>query len=192
MGRENKCEGTSNLVNLDMACQQVFGISSRRYRQLVKEQGAPPVVNGKVDILKACKFLIDYYRKLAEGQGSLSLTEERARLTKVNADLKLLMLKKKEGELIEKQLAFDMFTLVLTRMAEKLKSIPVKASSLLISAQSHSEIKQTLEELIREVLNEISSEEFIRSSVSDYASLHDNKTEAKADNKRVGRPRKSS
>jgi phage terminase Nu1 subunit (DNA packaging protein) len=182
----------NNLVNLEVACQQIFGISSRRYRQLVKELGAPPVVNGKVDILKACKFLIDYYRKLAEGQGSLSLTEERARLTKVNADLKLLMLRKQQGELIEKQLAFEMFTLVLTRMAEKLKSIPVKASSLLISAQSPIEIKQTLEELIREVLNEITSPEFIRSSVSDYASLHDNKTKAKVDSKRVGRPRKSS
>ena len=182
----------SSLVNLEIACQQIFGISSRRYRQLAKEHGAPPVLDGKVDILKACKFLIDYYRKLAEGQGSLSLTEERARLTKVNADLKQLMLRKKQGELIEKQLAFDVFTFTLTRMAEKLKAIPAKASTLLISAQSMVEIKQTLEELIREVLNEISSPEFVRNFVIDYAGLHGNKTETKADGKRVGGRRKSS
>jgi phage terminase Nu1 subunit (DNA packaging protein) len=187
-----KSDLKSSQVNLEIACQQIFGISSRRYRQLAKEHGAPPVLDGKVDILKACKFLIDYYRKLAEGQGSLSLTEERARLTKINADLKQLMLKKKQGELIEKQLAFDVFVFTLTRMAEKLKAIPAKASTLLISAQSMVEIKQTLEELINEVLNEISSPEFVRNSVIDYAGMCSNKTETKTDDKRVGGQGKSS
>ena len=102
----------------------------------------------------------------------VNLSRERAKLVRINARIKELQLKKMQGELIDRQEAFNVFAFVLTRMAEKIKAIPVKASALLISAKSMQEIKQILEELITEVLNEISSEQFVYDSVCDYASMH--------------------
>ena len=97
-----------------------------------------------------------------------TLSKERAKLIRANAQLKELQLKKLKGELIEKQVAFEAFAFTLTRMRDKLIAIPHKSAPLLITAKSLQEIKQILEDLIREVLNEISSEEFASKCVYDY------------------------
>ncbi len=87
----------ANEVSIEKVCKQIFGITPRRYRQLATEGVVPPVVKGKIDFLEAVKALIEYYRKLAAGQGSLTLVDERARLTKIQADMKELELQKKRG-----------------------------------------------------------------------------------------------
>lgn len=97
-----------------------------------------------------------------------TLSKEKAKLIRANAQLKELQLKKLKGELIEKQVAFEAFAFTLTRMRDKLIAIPNKSAPLLITAKSLQEIKQILEDLIREVLNEISSEEFVFECVYDY------------------------
>jgi hypothetical protein len=80
----------ANEVKLNTVAKPVFGITPRRYRQMAEEGLVPPVEKGEIDFLKATKAVIDYYRKLAEGQGSLSLTEERRLKVQVDRKLKEL------------------------------------------------------------------------------------------------------
>jgi len=90
----------ANEVELEKVSREVFGITSRRYRQLAKSGTVPPVTSGKIDFIMAAKALIDYYRKLAEGQGSSSLVDERTKLTKIQAEIKGLELKRLKGEVL--------------------------------------------------------------------------------------------
>jgi len=80
----------ANEVKLNTVAKPVFGITPRRYRQMAEEGLVPLVEKGQIDFLKATKAIIDYYRKLAEGQGSLSLTEERRLKVQVDRKLKEL------------------------------------------------------------------------------------------------------
>lgn len=83
-----------NDIELEKVAHSVFGMTSRRYRQLAADGYAPPVEKGKIDFVSASKAIIEYYRKLAEGQGSLSLTDWRVELTKKKVE--------KEGVIVDK------------------------------------------------------------------------------------------
>ena len=76
----------ANEVELEKVSKSVFGITSRRYRQMANDEIVPAVVKGKIDFIAASKALIAYYRKLAEGQGSLSLTDVRTRKENARAE----------------------------------------------------------------------------------------------------------
>ncbi len=120
----------ANEVKLEDVSQKVFGISSRRYRQLAKEGLAPEVLSGKIDFVAAAKALIDYYRKLSEGQGSLTLTDERKELVKVQRQLKELEFLVKKGELIPRKNVLQEFlnriAVVKTGMLSLSRSLPGK------------------------------------------------------------------
>ncbi len=92
----------ANEVKLDVVSMKVFGITSRRYRQLAKDEKVPEVKGGKIDFVLACKNLIDYYRKLAEGGGSLTLTDQRAELTRLKVEEKSIEVEQLKGNLISR------------------------------------------------------------------------------------------
>ena len=74
------------------------------------EEGLVPIVEkGEIDFLKATKAIIDYYRKLAEGQGSLSLTEERRLKVQVDRKLKELTYLVETKNLIPRDEILSMF-----------------------------------------------------------------------------------
>jgi hypothetical protein len=92
----------ANEVELEKVSKSVFGITSRRYRQMASDEIVPTVVKGKIDFIAASKGLIAYYRKLAEGQGSLNLTDVRTRKENARAEREELIVKKLKGELVLK------------------------------------------------------------------------------------------
>lgn len=93
----------ANEVELEKVAKPVFGITSRRYRQLANEEIVPLVSKGKIDFVAASKALIGYYRKLAEGQGIMSLTEERLKKIQIERKLKELEYMVETKELIPKE-----------------------------------------------------------------------------------------
>ena len=99
----------ANEVKLNTVAKPVFGITPRRYRQMAEEGLVPLVEKGQIDFLKATKAIIDYYRKLAEGQGSLSLTEERRLKVQVDRKLKELEYLVETKSLIPKDEILGMF-----------------------------------------------------------------------------------
>jgi len=147
----------ANEVKLEVACKTILGITSRRYRQLAKEGIVPEPVKGEIDILRACKAIIEYYRKLAQGQGSLTLTDERARLTKLRADQQELKLKKERGELIQVDLAMSLWGSVCMNIRNKLLAMPTKLAPLVFACKKISEVKEVIEKNIQEVLEEVAN-----------------------------------
>ena len=145
-----------NHVKLEAVCENYFGMSTRRYRQLATEGLFPPPINGSIDFAKAAKAVIAYYKQMAAGQGSITLTDQRARLTKINADRKQLMLERERGELISTEKAMHLWGGVCLQIRSKILSVPSKVP-LIFSCKSLSEAKDALEKLLWEVLTEIAN-----------------------------------
>jgi phage terminase Nu1 subunit (DNA packaging protein) len=156
-----------------------------RYRQLVKERGAPPVYKGQVDILLASKFLIDYYRKLSEGQGSLGLTEERTRLVSYEAEIRKMELKRLQGSLIEADLVEQALKDVFYLVKSKLDSAPVRIASevayLLKDAKDINIVKTKAQSIIKDIEKELSDVKTYRNIVSNQKSNKDIPAEAEFD-----------
>jgi len=91
-------------------------MSARNYRRLAKEHPneraeiyIPEPSKGLIPFLLAVRGLLAYYRKLSEGQGSLSLTDERRELVRIQRQLKEIELLVKKGELIPKEIVLSEF-----------------------------------------------------------------------------------
>ena len=183
----------ANEVNLEIASREIFGITSRQYRKHAHEDGAPIVIGGKVNLIQACKWLISYYRALAKGQGSLSLTDERTRLTKINADRKQLQLRREIGGLIDTVEAMRLWGAVCQAVRSKILSMPSKLSPLVLGIKTIPEIKEITEKFAREVLNELSNPDFVKAAIisSSNRDMGYAKTPATANRKRMGRSRKN-
>lgn len=52
----------ANELNLETACKQILGIKQKEYRWLEREGILPPIKNGSIDILLACKMYIEYWK----------------------------------------------------------------------------------------------------------------------------------
>lgn len=145
----------ANPVRIDKLCPDIFGISERRYRQLAKEGIVPPVENGVIDFIVAVKRLMGYYQKLVEGQGSITLVEQRARLTEVMAEKASLELQKMKGDLVSAKEVERIWIAMGQACRSRLISIPVKLSPIL-AGRSVIEIKRMLVDSIYEALDELS------------------------------------
>jgi hypothetical protein len=106
--------------------------------------------------MAAMTALACYYQKLAEGNGSLSLTDERTRLTRINADKKELELEKARGELIRTDVAQKLWAAVMANINLKIEIIPQKLPPLAFGL-SIPEIKALTERMIYEVRMEIAN-----------------------------------
>ena len=144
----------ANTVKLDKLCPGIFGISERRYRQLAQEGIVPPVEDGLVDFIAATKHLIAYYQKLVEGQGAITLTEERARLTKFQAEKAKMETERMQETLVEASEVEKRWLALGQACRARLLGIPGKSSPRLVGCTVN-EMKQILEENIHEALNEL-------------------------------------
>lgn len=179
----------ANEQNLETVCKSIFGISSRQYRNLANDGKVPPVVSGKIDFPLATKQLLEYYRKLAAGQGSLSLTDERIRLTKINADRKDLQLNKERGDLLHVDTAMKLWGAVCQNIRGKMLAIPKKLAPLIFGARTIPEIEATTRKAIHECLEEVSEPDFKRMA-GDSTNTKNAKAAQKPASKPVGGRRK--
>lgn len=132
-------------------------MSVRRYRQIADEDKVPKVVKGKIlDPMASMVSIAVYYQKLAEGNGSLSLTDERTRLTKINADKKQFELEKARGDVIDRALAMKLWSMVMQNIINKIEIIPAKLPPL-AHGLTIPEIKAVVEKMVYEVRNEIAN-----------------------------------
>jgi len=165
-------------------------MKSRRYRTLAEEGKVPKLAKGgKVtDPMAAMTALACYYQKLAEGNGSLSLTDERTRLTRINADKKELELKKARGELLDTAFAQKMWGGVLENIVKKIDIIPSKLPPLSYGL-SIPEIKAVTERMIFEIKNEMSNPDLeqIARNTSNKGTAKFDAAKADTKRKRLGR-----
>jgi phage terminase Nu1 subunit (DNA packaging protein) len=145
----------ANEVPLEQACR-VYGFTPRRYRQMEKEDIVPAVKAGHIDFLAATKAVVEYYRNLASGSGSLTLTDERTRLTRINADRKELQLQKERGVLIRTEVAQRLWSGIIMTMKTRLLAMPRKLAPAVIGQERLPEIEDLISKEINGILIEFS------------------------------------
>lgn len=142
----------ANEISLDVACK-VYGISTRRYRQLAKEDKVPEPKGNMVDFGAATKAVVEYYRQRAEGR--ILDTEEAKREEIETKRLKRLIQEKKYLESMKKLVNADGMQKAMerefSRIRTRLLHIPHK-SALLCEGRTANEIREILDDNVRECL----------------------------------------
>jgi len=130
-------------------------LTSRRYRQLAADGKVPAPVNGVINTGEAILALLAYYQRLARDKDSPTLLDERARLTKSQADRIELKLQKERGEVIHTETAMKEWGRVVQNIRQRLLAMPVKMAPQLYGVDSISEIKERIQKQIYDVLTEL-------------------------------------
>jgi len=185
----------ANMVKVQDVCHAFIPITPRRYRQLAEEGHVPKPEKGMVDLLPALRDYIAYQHQRLQGSGSLSLTDERTRLTKIQADRKEIELLRTKGELLPVQEAMAVWSAVIITMKTRLLGFPRKMAPVVYGCAKETEIQELLQREIDEICNELADPDLQELALrTGDAAAHrqggDGTSEGKgkADRKRVGRP----
>lgn len=170
---------------------ELLGITPRRVQQLAVKGVLPKPERGKYELVPTVQGYVKHLRELSQGQGS-SLTEERVRLTKYNADKKELELQKARGELIQVSLAMELWGGIIQNMRSKLLGMPTKLAPLCFGSKSIPDIKSKIEKTVHEVMRDIANPKFreIARMAGDKRDTPNAKAAAGADGVRVVRRKK--
>jgi hypothetical protein len=167
---------------------EALGISERHVRRLIKDGVLVQSDDPKT-------ITLAYVRHLKESKGGKSdLIEERIRLTRAQANQKEWDLKVTQGEFIHVDTAMQLWGQVAQSMRSKLLSIPSKLAPLVIGCSGLSEIKETAEKLIHEVMEEIANpnlKKYSKVQRGDFLNMSNAKTSGKTKHLRMGRQKKS-
>ena len=127
----------------------------------------------------------------------LTLDEARTRKLAAEAELAEIELAKAKGDLVPAALVITAWEEVLRAMKAKLLAIPSKAAPVLAAEDNPGEVQKLLDTEIEEALNELSNyqptvDATSTGSTGESVEQGDEQPEttAKANGKRVGRPRK--
>lgn len=146
----------ANEVALEKVAKPIFGITSRRYRQMASDGIVPLVSDGKIDFVAAAKALIEYYRKLSEGQGSLNLTDVRTRKELARAEREEIIVKKLKGELVLKNQAMAWLSLLIGNAKAHFMGLPKRLAGPLAIVNDEKEIEHLIRSEVRRILEEFS------------------------------------
>jgi len=145
-------ETVTNEVELEKVAHSVFGISSRRYRQLANDEVVPAVVKGKIDFVAASKGLIEYYRRLAEADGSLVLRDEQAALTAIKKEREKLKLETDRKNLVPRSQAIEWLSAILSEVKLAFVGLPRRLAGSLVILQDEREIESVLRSEVMKIL----------------------------------------
>lgn len=136
---------------------KILDMSERNVMQLAAEGTIPRQERGKYNPIACIQAYIRYLRKLVQGTGSLSLTEERTRLTKVQADIAELELAISKGKLVPVEIAGKLWEKIIIAFRAKLLVLPTKLAPVLTGKKSTGKIKEIIEKYVKEVLEELTT-----------------------------------
>jgi len=142
-------------VVLTKVSKPYFDISDRRYRQLAEEKTVPPVKKGRIPFLEAFRALLVYKSKLAEGQGSLNLTDVRTRKENARAEREELIVKKLKGELVLKDQVEKWLHGHVEEAKTALWGLPRRMGPVFSPISDEKEIEFLLREEIYKILEEM-------------------------------------
>ena len=161
----------SGYVSLDKVCMYVFGFSSRRYRHYAMEGRLPTPIKGKIDLIQAFRMfrILKDEQILASSKG-VSLTEQRARLTKINADRRELMLLEEKERLLDTDKVIAYTGHIAMKIRAKILAMPTKLSPMLTNRKKVQEIKDIMEKYAYETLEELADPKtyFLKSGKRKY------------------------
>ena len=169
---------------------QLLKLTERRVQQLVREGVLPTPTRGIYHPVKCVHGYIDYLKGISDGTGEATLTDERTRLIRTQADLAEIDLMKARGELIPTSKARAAWTVVIQGIRQKLLAIPTRLAARVASVKSIPQAKEIIEEAVREVLNECTNPDLAKLGrmESDQRSPNLFSASAEAEGERLGRP----
>jgi hypothetical protein len=145
----------ANEVNLEKVAKPIFGITSRRYRQMASDGIVPLVSQGKIDFVAASKALIEYYRKLSEGQGSLNLVDVRTRKEAARAEREELIVKKLKGELVPKNASISWLIALGSAAKLAFQGLPKRLAPVVRLHDDEKEIEVIIRNEIYKIIREL-------------------------------------
>ena len=129
------------------------GVTGRRLRQIETDTDNPPPRNddGTYPAQEYGKWLMNLF-----SGSEFDYQEERARLTKFQADEKMLQVQILEGDLVPSDRVIEMLETVISNARAKLLTLPIKAAQVAINATDLKDIEKEIKALVYESLSELS------------------------------------
>lgn len=140
---------------------KLLDITPRRVNQLASEGIIPKADRGRYELVPVVRAYVKYLRDKSVNAdvGVDSFSHQRARLTKIRADLAEMEKDQLAQKLIPAEDVEDAWSAVITNFRAKMIAIPTKASAVAFGAESVSEVKEILKDHIYEALEELSQVE---------------------------------
>lgn len=135
-----------------------LGITIKYVQDLIANGTISKKGRGEYDLDECRQSYISRLRESAAGRanaGELNLTDERARLSKEQADAKEMENAIERGELVYIEDVAKRFEEGLSKVRAKLLSIPTKIAPEAAAAENAKEVQRLIENAIIEALNEL-------------------------------------
>mgnify|MGYP003642575460 FL=1 len=147
--------------------------------------------HGKYDLVATVRKVLEATKNGSNSDEGHDFQIEKARLTKAQADKAEMEVSELSGDLVQVEDVVDEWQSQLMDMKGKLLSIPSKLATLVADMGSPAEVQELIDDYIREALLELSNYAGERQHTS-HATSGESSSQAttKADDKRMGRPRK--
>ena len=143
---------------------RVLGMSRQSVHKLVQKAIIQKDEHSRIDLFKAVPLYISYVRSGREAgeRAAADYNEEKARLTRAQADTAELALLEKSGVVIPADEAVLAWEAMLTNCKNKLLAIPSKAAPMLAAETDTAIVLDLLEDYVRDALTELQAGESIR------------------------------
>ena len=136
---------------------KILNLTERRIQQLSQEGVIPKNERGRYDLENSIRGYVQYLQDRASGQSleSVDYHKERARLTKLQADEKSLLLEQLRGKLLTVEDVSETWVEMITNARAKLLSLPNKMAGQVTGLQEMAEVEALLKTTIYEALTEL-------------------------------------
>ncbi len=134
-----------------------FGVSMPTIDEW-RKKGCPCHQSGKKWVFTVHK-VSDWLRaRDIESSGTLDLGQERAKLTKLQAEKTTIELEQTRGNLIPFELVVETWQGHIANARAKLLGLPPKAAAQIEGAESYAEIEGILKDIVNEALDELATD----------------------------------
>jgi phage terminase Nu1 subunit (DNA packaging protein) len=138
-----------------------------------RRSGCPAEQNGK-SVIFSVRAVSDWLRSRdVESSGELDLSQERAKLTKLQAEKTKLELEQQRGNLIPMELVVATWQGHIGNARAKLLALPPKIAGQVIAMDNYLEIEQFTTGLIYEALDELEKDELSAKQHESLESISD-------------------
>lgn len=151
-------EGDHLHVNTDVM-QEIMDCSPMMLTQMRKQGLLVQPVLGVYDLIPSIRNYLKKLKNKASAsttEGVLNFQEEKARLTKMQADKAEMEVKELSGELVRVEDMLDAWQEILMDCKGKILSIPSKLATLVVDIDNPGEAQELIEDHLREALEELS------------------------------------
>ncbi len=147
--------------------------------------------HGKYDLVATVRKVLEATKNGSNSDEGHDFQVEKARLTKAQADKAEMEVSELSGDLVQVEDVVDEWQSQLMDMKGKLLSIPSKIATLVADMGNPAEVQELIDDYIREALLELSNYAGERKHTSQTTSGESSpEATTKADDQRMGRPRK--